>query len=476
MRRRGVGAKLVVLVACIAGALGPFACGGDAFTTASGDGGALTDASLEGSSGDSMAGDGAIGIEAAPPVEAGGVTLTGNVVDPYFLPLSGVAVHCQGQSATTASDGTFTLTGITAPYAITAVVDAPNSHKHAYVFEGASRRSPTLQLVAEQAQTTQTATLNGGLYSHTPNTAGIVFADFPLATPTVATPSIAIAEGASSYSGGLSWVGNASASATLYALQWLVLNGAPSGYVAYATTQQTLSNGGIASWTVPPSFGIPQGSMTVTVTPPPGYLPLDIGVFFRPPGSGVAAEIQHGFPGGTNTAAVVTPNVMGGTLAACGLQVPEGVDAGPNTPYGYACKTGLGANDSPTLQPPPANLFVSPPSTASVGTTFAYQATPSAVNLVIFTTSGSSGPTGDILVIVTADAQVQVPDLSALGVAFPQGAVITAAVYALAPFAGIDTALGATGYAERLTDLRFGTAPVTDGEIAYSGVVAFTAQ
>jgi hypothetical protein len=154
----------------------------------------------------------------------------------------------------------------------------------------------------------------------------------------------------------------------------------------------------------------------------------------------------------------------------------NGIDGGPSAPFGYSCKTGLPANGATTLQPPEANTFVSPPSTAAVGTTFAFGATPTAVNSVIFAPTSSTGPTGDLLVIVTTDSQVQIPDLGALGVAFMQGQVVTAEVYAVAPYLGIDTALGPTGYVERLNDLRLDTAPAADGQIAYSGVVTFTAQ
>jgi hypothetical protein len=216
--------------------------------------------------------------------------------------------------------------------------------------------------------------------------------------------------------------------------------------------------------------------MTVTVMPSAGYVPVDIGVFVRPPGAGVAAPIQHGVKAGQVSSTVITPDIPNATFAACALQVLDTFDGGPASPYGYTCTAGLGKSDSPTLQPPPATTFVSPPSTAGIGTAFDYAGILGAVYMVAFTPAPSAAATSDVVLVVTSGTQATIPDLSALGVAFHSGDAFAADVYGLAPFSGIDAALGPVGFAGRLYGLRLDTGPSTSGSIAYGGSTPFTAK
>ena len=126
-------------------------------------------------------------------------------------------------------------------------------------------------------------------------------------------------------------------------------------------------------------------------------------------GRRVAAPIQHGVKAGEVSATVVTPDITNATFAACGLQVLDTFDGGSNSPYGYTCTTGLGKSDSPTLQPPPATLFVSPPSTAGLGTVFSYAGIPGGVYLVAFAPTVSAASTSDVLFVVTNGTQVAIP-------------------------------------------------------------------
>ena len=134
--------------------------------------------------------------------------------------------------------------------------------------------------------------------TNAPNAAGIVFADFPAATPAKASPTIPVAIGATTYSGSLSWTGPTSATPTVYVLQWLTTGNLPSAYIAFESASQTLTGGSTTPWSPPPTSTLGSGSMTVTVMPSAGYLPVDIGVYLRPPGAGVAAPIQHGVKAG----------------------------------------------------------------------------------------------------------------------------------------------------------------------------------
>ncbi len=480
--------RVLALAACASAAAAPFACG-SSFSAGGSAGDAMApDASAEVGGGDvtlsegaadahpeATAGDGPMQVDGIAVGEAGVSTVKGTVVDAYLLPMGGLDVHCQGQKATTAFDGTFTLTGITRPYSATVIVPQGTGRKHGYVFEGVSRVDPTLQLAGEQAQATVSATLTGSSAGTTVNGSGIVFADFPGATPATANPTIPIAIGATSYSGSLAWTGHATASTTAYMLQWLTTNGVPSVYTSFVSASQTLTAGGTTTYS-PGVTTVGASSMTVTVTPSTGYVPVDVGLYFRPPSAVVAAPIEHGLKNGLPTTTIITPAVPNATFVACGLQVRTDFDGGANSPFGYACTTGLGDHDSPTVSPPPGTTFVSPPSTASVGTVFSYAALTGGVYFVSFVPTGSATGTSDALYVVTGATQAAVPDLSALAFVFHAGDSFTAEVFGVAPFSGIDGALGVAGYSERLNHYRFDTGPTTSGSLAYGGSTPFTAQ
>ena len=478
-------ARLVALAACGTLAGTPFACG-SAFSAGGGDAGAAdgsSDGSIEAAldgvaptDGTTAEGSGESGVGESGVGDAAGATVQGAVVDAYLLPMGGIDVHCQDQKATTADDGTFTLTGITKPYTATVVVPQPAGHKHGYVFEGISRLNPTLQLAADQAHPSATVALGGTLATGAPDASGIVFGDFPAGTPATASPTIPVALGSATYSGNLSWTGGPSATPTLYVLQWIQGSAGPSAYIAYESAPQTLTGGTPHTWDPNVSVTLSQGTMAATITPSAGYVPVDIGVFLRPPGAGVAAPIQHGMGPTIGTLSVATPIIQGASLVACGLQVLTGFDGGPGAPFGYTCATGLSANDSPQLGPPMATTFLSPPLTAAVGTTFTYQGIGSGVYLVAFAPTGSSANTSDALYVVTASTQAAVPDLSLLSFVFHTGDAFTAEVFGFAPFSQIDAALGAAGFSAYLNGYRLDTGAASDGSLAYSGPAAFTVK
>src|SRR5689334_3179643 len=58
----------------------------------------------------------AAGADGDADADAGGLTVHGRVVDELAIPFAGCTVAIGGKTATTAADGSFTLTGVTAPY------------------------------------------------------------------------------------------------------------------------------------------------------------------------------------------------------------------------------------------------------------------------------------------------------------------------------------------------------------------------
>jgi hypothetical protein len=485
---------LVVVAACAAGVV-PFACGGAAFQTGSADGGETMDASIEGATGDSMSSgdstpdglgpvdspldgvgpiDAPQGDGAPPPVEAGTI-INGVVVDKYGVPMAGVGVHAQLQVTTTASNGTFSLSGLAVPYDLNLVVGPTAAQKHGYVFKGVTRKDPTLQLVADQAAIAETATITGMLPTNALDSAGIVFADLPPGTPAAASNTIAVGVGAVSYSGDVSWFGGPTVSATLYVLQTLVVNGAPDGFIAYASTTMPLSGGAASVWDPPPSSSLGNATLTLGLGVSAGYAPAEAAVYLRPPGAQIAALLAHDVKNVTSSETFTTPVIPQATFVACGVQVPNGSDAGTNGAFGAACTSGLGGDASPTVTLPQATSFVSPPASAGIGTTFTFQALPGGVSFVAFGPPGAS-TTGDSLYVITTASDVTIPDFSLLGVVVPPGQTYVAETYGFAPFATVDSATGPTGFDAYLVDLALEQGPVLTGQVAHGNPVTFTTQ
>jgi len=496
------GLRLTVL-AClggVAGAAAPFACGGSAFEAGPGDGGGgpTVDSSVEGAPGpDGMAADGPLDGQAdvasdgpttadgpsndgvAPPAD-GGVTIVGTVLDQYLLPMAGVDVHSQNQKVTTASDGTFTLTDLTLPYTLTVVTTPAGGHRHGYVFVGGTRKTPTLQLTADTAGPVLSTNVSGHLAANAPGASGIVFADLPASAPAASSNTIPIASGASTYSGPVSWFGPTSVTGTLYTLQWFSSGGLPTSYIAYASQSESLTPGSAVVWDTPMSTVIATtASLQVTLDVSSGYVPTAIGLYARPQGAQIAAPIGaiSNIVAGTGT--FVTPEITGMTFVACGVQAPTGADGGGNAPFSAACVAGLGADAKPTIALLPAPVLVAPPTTATVGTLFDFQpmSNGTSIYLVAFAPAGNSS--GDALYVVTNATQVKVPDLSAFGFTVPTGSTYAVEVYGFSPFAvplTIDSALSPTGFSTLATNLRLEQGPVASGQVASSGVAAFTAQ
>jgi hypothetical protein len=220
-----------------------------------------------------------------------------------------------------------------------------------------------------------------------------------------------------------------------------------------------------------------QASLAVTLGVSSGYVPTAIGLYARPQGAQIAAPIGNISTFPTASGTFVTPQISGMTFVACGVQAPGGTTAGANAPFGAACDTPLAADAKPMLALPVVPTLLSPPSSATIGTVFAFQPLASAVYLVAFAPAGNSP--GDALYVVTNTAQVKVPDLSALGFQVPSGATYAVEVYGFAPFAGtatIDSALSSTGFSSMATALRLDRGPGASGQVASSGVTTFSVQ
>lgn len=429
-------------------------------------------------------GDGGPPVDGTSSSESGvvaesGVTVSGTVVDADLQPLAGWTVRVAGTSATTDANGAFTLSDVAAPY--TAIVlagagSAPTT-KHAYAFVGLQRTNPTLQLWFDVAPGLETSTLQGTTaIGATSNTAGIVFADVtPPARGAASNWTSVTGAGGGTFDTPVTWVGSNPSQATLYNLEWFLApdGGPPNTFIAYTSGVATLTGGQSTTWQPMASVVLTDGTLSVTASIAPGYLLSATSLYLRPQGASIAPPVAT-MTAPPATVTLPTPNISGATFVVCGVQtLIVSTDAGAQTPYGAACHAGLAATDQAQLALPVAPVLVNPPSTASVHTTFAWTSISGGVAVAAFEPAVASNPS---FFVVTDSNATTIPDTSQYGIALPAGAVYGASVYALSPFANIDDATGAEGYASVAVAQGLTQGPSATGQVAFSGVSRFTAQ
>lgn len=98
------------------------------------------------------------------------------------------------------------------------------------------------------------------------------------------------------------------------------------------------------------------------------------------------------------------------------------------------------------------------------------------MNVVAFEPSGTTRASAPALYVVTASSSTRIPDLALVGLATTPGAMYEASVYALAPFATLDSAVTSTGFGAMATALGLGRGPLVPGQLGFSGSTAFVAQ
>jgi hypothetical protein len=400
----------------------------------------------------------------------------GHVVDVFGRPVPGATVRSGlGNVTTTDAQGAFVLQGISPPYnVIVGHKSAKDGSPRGYAFEGLTRADPTLQLGLEDVGASAVSANLAGLLpvDEVSGQESLVFVDLPAGAWPVATNTVEYMSSTTTFSMTATWEGPPQVSAETYLLQWgSDPTGLPSSYQVATGTMSTLSSGQTAAVTFgsPP---VPQtGDISISIGVSAGYSVVDTGLFVRPSGAIIAADIVH-TPMAVTTLAV--PGWSGATYVVCATQQPLGRDASASAPYGRACKTGLSpGSSSVTIAPTTATTLIVPPSTIGVGSEISWSPMSVAGVYAVILEAPAPNPT---LLVVTAGTTLKVPDFSGVEASLPSGQSYTLTVIGLAPFASMDDAAGPSGYDGIVVAGQYDHGPASDGQLAFSGPVTVTAQ
>ena len=388
-------------------------------------------------------GDAGAGMGGAP--NPGDPTVRGHLIDFWGHKLSNAQVQIGDTLTTTDEDGAFTVENVPATYeASTAFELDPNAQLFGFVFQGLTRRDPTLQVVR-------------GL----PIRYGNVLITPKNATPTdVQKIGVAIGgtDGNTTFSTGANgvdssayWEGGDTSQMTAHGLFWQhdgSFNELPTSYFAYDTSLVALAEVGKANIQLTLTKGLlDSGNLQGTATSG-GGTDRDNRVFLRFT-SGASLRLVDDTPG-PNTFTYNVPNLANSTIT---MVASEGYDdfAGP---YALVHANGLSATSKPALKiPTPATLATPADNATKVTSTTKFSFTAPASNpgpyVVKFVNNDQNGPY-QYLWVVTAKKELTIPEVLGGGFSLQPDQFHYWNVQTHGKFASVDAMAGPTGFLDPL--------------------------
>jgi hypothetical protein len=397
---------------------------------------ASTSATLTASAGAGLNASATITINPPAPI-----SVSGTVVDIRFQKFSGVAVIIGSQSTLTDANGQFTITNVTPPYDLTALVTNTNGSKAASVFKGLTRTDPTIIVFLSPTVTETTGTV-GGLITggDPPGTAGeraIVFWGSQTSQAGAATPS------GNTYELLLSWdQGLSTTTGNVHVLQWAFdAKALPTSYKGYGVTNGVSVQSGGVTPNANVAISAP-GSTTVggSATVPPGLTLLGTTAalnFDDGASLGLAEEASASFT-------YLLPNISGATGAVSATAQNGGLDSVS------AVMSGLSLSQATTnvslAIPSPASAMLPADVATNIGTTtdFSWTAVIGANVVYLFQIFGPAGAPS--YVVFTTATSARIPDLSAEGFGLASAHTYQWSVFAIGPHPSVDSAAGAKSY------------------------------
>jgi hypothetical protein len=376
---------------------------------------------------------------------AGGVVepvdgpLHGTVIDFWGKGLANIAVTVGEQTVATDKDGKFTTEPVPAEYDASLTVSRESGDKiYAWVYQGLTRRDPTLQVYQAREDRYTMGYVN--------------VSDATLGVNDTISGSIGTADGStektnlSTAAGGNhfapDWQGPATTNGTIHALQWTVnqANDLPSSYKTYFSALMALSEGTtLAATTLKMAGPVDSGTITGTASPA-GDGDRNNSVFVRFSSGGAIRLADH-----TPTADAFSYVVP--TLANSSLSIAAS-EGDSYEAYGFVHKDGLSPGDAAgTLTIPAPATPLSPAASGDM----ADQTTP-------FTFNGSVDSKGAFVIhieavqfnqsfyIVTSKKKFTLP--TSTGYSWIGGRVYYWRVETHGALATVDQMAGPTGFAD----------------------------
>jgi len=378
----------------------------------------------------------------------------GKILDLTGGPVAHVDVLIDGTLATTAPDGSFTITGVTAPYDLAVSLPGAisfSSRDTVFVVQGVTLAHPNLAVVVDSTisnGTTVDGTLGRQLDSGS-NEMGVLIAGGPAYSSGQETLDAATTTGGTFPQLSVNWGGGASRQTTLFALSVTVDSNTnlPITYTGYSVAPLTLDNGtpklGVDSTLA--STNLSTVAVSGTVTPPSGYVlsnastltTLQVGqsTVLRFASGGTGAALVYG----PDVTSVNVPQDASGTFDYALVARAEPGTATNDDVYtvAVASATPSGPN-ALTLPTPPGPITPADGATGvGPGTDLSWESLAGSIYAV--TLSPTSGSTSDPeIILVTAATHATLPDVSELGVQLPSGTQYDYGVASIGPMTSVD--------------------------------------
>ena len=383
----------------------------------------------------------ALSLRVTPPApvdagsaDAGGIAVSGQVVDLDGIPVTGAPIVLSSgagtQTETSDSNGAFTFANVLTPYTLSAVYTVQSV---AVTYQGLTIANPTLQVPITLGGNNYAAiavTADGGVYPQPTNyRTGVAFISPQSSVVTVLNP-------AGSQNLDPSWLGPGTITGSVYGLQAEYVDSTftvPLAFTGYGTVQnvQVMDTGYVtANVTLSP---IATGTLSGTVTVPSASFLSNIAVSLLPVSTSTTGLFFIGDQSGSASFSYLTPSIPGTTLE---VEVIAGDDVGHSARallYGVAATT---TNLAISL---PASPTLISPATGAVGVLASTEFTCTSFSGGIYEFSIVSNNDPLSYYIWSASPTVTIPDLSSAGFAVPpSGSPYAWSVSGNAPITSVD--------------------------------------
>ncbi len=367
---------------------------------------------------------------------SGVITVTGKVIAFSGLPVANTAVVVSGRpSTTTDANGMFTVTDVTTPYDVTAIL---STSKTAMVYKGLTRSDPTIyftgSVVAPPNSATVSGTISGGVGYPLPasHNSRAIF----IATDVAGYASPNPATGA--YSLGVFWNGAATITGTLHALQFQFdASGMPVAFKGYGTKANVALTGGgtFASQNVALS-AITGSTVSGSIVVPAG---LTLGTKTLNIALNDAGDVPIGSEATASTSfSYAVPEIAGATvvLTASGSSASLGQSS-----LSKRTTAGTSGLTLTLLAPPQHSLPVASATGITTTTPFTWTPVPGGT-YILYINGGAGDPN---YYIVTTSPTATIPDLTAQGLSLPSNKAYSWTIYSFGPFADMNAVTGPKG-------------------------------
>jgi hypothetical protein len=439
--------------------------GSEGGTTSRGGATSQGGATSEAGAGDAGGDVGNSGAGGEPPVVT--TAVHGRVIDYWGHKLANVPVEIGGKLVTTDELGGFVIDQVPAEYDVSLLVEFPDNYDgehYGWVFQGLTRRDPTLQVYAGLKRQ------SGNLDIIPSNTAATLTGT---RTMTIALGGLDGSDefdnvGANGYDGrGVNWRGPGMTQETAHSLIWQQTTGVPSGYFAY--DKQLVALDGLSSNHSMVTLDmtaetIGSGNIAGTVTAS-GAQTRQNGVFLQFTSNAVMALVEDSGPAAFSYLVPTIPN------SSIVFSASEGASDVGNAYYGaYAVvhKDGLAAGNSgiTAVIPKPPSLLTLMPATAKTkvdsNTVFSFQGAAGSAGMyvVAFRQKDNSALRTDGLFVVTSKKSFTLPKVVNDGFALDPGVSYYWRVETHGNLATTDAAAGPTGFLDEFSGDFYGQVPL----------------